>query len=411
MTLNRVLIVEDTRDVGRYYQDTIRAAFPGVGISLVPSAEEALLEASRFSYDLLVSDIRLPGISGFDLVRKIRPRLPEIKIMIVTGLKVDALMEKQCRDLGVDLMLSKPVGVKEFLGSIEALTGEKSRLALGDLDGTAFPQPPLRLAQTAPLLLRPNDPPAAAQQPSKAGSGDPTSLRLLLADLRGSLNAQLVVLLDEQGAVTEQAGNWPTPELERRLVPEVLAARAGLDKLSTMLRPAGASSAHAIQGEAFDLAFAPVDRSIVLVFLRSSSGPLRLALAFEHLMTVQTKLARILEENRAKMPRPLAPATLAEFAPTLVLPESEPPLMLAAQVVTAPLSPDKLPAAPVEPPVPEDPAALASLSALLGQGDARKGTEDVDAFWDQAITTKKSSPGEGALTYEQARELGLLPKE
>lgn len=406
MALNRVLIVEDTRDVGRYYQETIRSAFPGVLISLVPSAEEALLEASRYSYDLLVADIRLPGISGLDLVRKIRPRLPEIKVLIITGLKVDALLEKQGRDLGVDLLLSKPVGVKEFLSSVERLSGEKSRLQLGDLDassGGMVSQPVHEERQQTSAAVSPVWKPSASVP--KPAAAEQLSLQLLLADLRGSLNALAVILLDEQGLVSEKAGSWSVPELEKQLVPEILAARRGLDKLSSLLRPVGASCAHAIHGDTFDLAFAPVDRSTVLVFLRGSSGPLRLALAFEHLLTVQGKLTRILEENRGKTASDLDPAVQVAF-PVVEERQSPPP----SQKTTAPLPLETV--EPAEPPVPEDPAALESLSALLGQSSVQTPAQDLDAFWDNAVTTKKkASPGEGALTYEQAREMGLLPKD
>jgi len=393
MALNRVLIVEDTRDVGRYYQDSIRAAFPGVLISLVPSAEEALLESTRYAYDLLISDVRLPGISGLDLVRKIRPRLPEIKIMIITGLRLDAAQEKQSRDLRVDLVMAKPVGLPELIGSIERLCGEQSRLALGQAQPAQTLLPSTgSLKSEQPIPLEPVLP--------RPGSTEPPSLRVLLADLRASLSAQAVILLDELGNVVEKAGGWPAPDLEARLVPNLLAARGGLDKLSSLMRSASAGGASAIQGENYDLAFAPVDRATLLVFLRASSGALRMALAFEHLLTVQAKLARVLEEMRARE-RAAGPAVPA------VLPVIE--QMPPSQKATAPLPAIKLPAEPVEP---EDPAALESLSAILGKATGAPPAQDADDFWDQAVSTKKAAvPGEGALTYEQAREMGLLPKE
>jgi hypothetical protein len=250
----------------------------------------------------------------------------------------------------------------------------------------------------------------AAPLGSKPPTGEKPSLRLLLADLRSSLNAQAVILVDEQGLVSEKAGNWPNPQLEKQLVPEVLAARGQLDRLSVLLRPVGTSSAYAIQGDSFDLAFAPVERSTVLVFLRGSSGPLRLALAFEHLLTVQAKLARILEENRAKAAPDSVPAVQAALPPNRET-EKAP----RSQKATAPLAQSRVPVQPTEPAwpaMPEDPAALESLSVLLGQSGSKAAPEDIDAFWDNAVTAKKkTSPGEGALTYEQARELGLLPKE
>ncbi len=50
-----------------------------------PSGEEALLEASRRKVDLLVADYLLPGISGVELMHKIKARNPELKVIFISG--------------------------------------------------------------------------------------------------------------------------------------------------------------------------------------------------------------------------------------------------------------------------------------------------------------------------------------
>ena len=59
--MKRILIVDDALDLGRLWQAAIKAAAPELEIVVVPSAEEALLEANYHSIDLLITDIRLPG--------------------------------------------------------------------------------------------------------------------------------------------------------------------------------------------------------------------------------------------------------------------------------------------------------------------------------------------------------------
>ncbi len=66
--MKRVLIVDDAIDLGRLLQDAVKTAHPEVPILVVPSAEEALLEFSRLTVDLLITDIRLPGMSGLELI-------------------------------------------------------------------------------------------------------------------------------------------------------------------------------------------------------------------------------------------------------------------------------------------------------------------------------------------------------
>ena len=86
MPMKRVIIVDDALDLGRVLQTLMLTVSTELSISVVPSAEEAVLEASRRPVELLVSDIRLPGISGLELVKKIRQKQPGVKVIFITGL-------------------------------------------------------------------------------------------------------------------------------------------------------------------------------------------------------------------------------------------------------------------------------------------------------------------------------------
>ena len=306
MALKRVMIVEDSIDVGRMYQDTIRSAYPNAATTFVPSAEEGILEATRYTFDLIVADIRLPGISGFDLVRKVRVRQPDVKAIMVTGLKIDEDLEKQCKLVGADLLLPKPIGVAEFIQALEQVTGETAQAGAAEASSAR----PKRSGRTGGLRRAANEPktsPLAAQRQAEAAAeaaaksrGDqpepeaPT-LGSALSELRGSLGALAVIFLDDQGRVVAQAGEWPAADLEARLVPEVMAGLSALEKVSLQIRSGLPIAAHALRGQTFDLAFAPVGRFALLVFLRTSTGALRLALAFDQLLTTQVLLAGILE--------------------------------------------------------------------------------------------------------------------
>ena len=415
MPLKRVLIVEDSNDVGRFYQDTLRAAYSGVQITFTPSAEEAILEATRYNYELLVTDVRLPGMSGFDLARKIRLRQPDIRIMIITGLSIDPSLRKLSESVKADLLLAKPVGVSDFLAAVENLTGEAphfnaagveptprpTRKRTGSLrraapDESRAPAPPVspQKAPTQPLHA------ARAAQPSEPET-EPPLLGALLADLRGSLGALAAILLDDQGRLAAQAGDWPEPGLEAQLVPGMMAGLSSLGKVSAQLHEGLPAAAYALRGKTFDLAFAPVGRFAVLVFLRSSNSALRLALAFEHLLTVQDQLAHALESMGLNI-RPI---------PEAPLPAPEP--QSGAEIL-----PEAAALAEVEPagtPPPEESASLAALAALLGPNQAARPTQDADAFWDNLVTADNpaapSLPTTGELSYEQARKLGLLPED
>jgi two-component system response regulator (stage 0 sporulation protein F) len=86
MTTPCVLLVDDQRDIVRLLHSTLQTLGHDLDIVDAPSGEEALLEASRRQVDLLVADYRLPGISGVELMRKIKVRNPGMRVIFFSGM-------------------------------------------------------------------------------------------------------------------------------------------------------------------------------------------------------------------------------------------------------------------------------------------------------------------------------------
>ena len=84
--MKHILIVDDALEIGRLLQSALATLDMKIKTMVVPSAEEALLEAAHYPIDLLVTDIRLPGLSGTDLVRKMRSLHPALKVIMITGM-------------------------------------------------------------------------------------------------------------------------------------------------------------------------------------------------------------------------------------------------------------------------------------------------------------------------------------
>ena len=83
MSAPSILLVDDQRDIVRLLHSTLQTLGHQLDIIDAPSGEEALLEASRKKVDLLVADYLLPGISGVELMRKVRARNPELKVIFI----------------------------------------------------------------------------------------------------------------------------------------------------------------------------------------------------------------------------------------------------------------------------------------------------------------------------------------
>jgi two-component system alkaline phosphatase synthesis response regulator PhoP len=115
---SRILLVEDAADVQLIVADLLR----GHGHELVVSGDghEALRVATEQKFDLMILDVMLPGISGFDVCRAVRERGFDGAILMLTArAQVDDRVEGL--HMGADDYLIKPFDPKELLARVSAL--------------------------------------------------------------------------------------------------------------------------------------------------------------------------------------------------------------------------------------------------------------------------------------------------
>lgn len=122
MASSRVLIVDDQSDVRRVLRAALETLGQGIQVIDVPSGEEALLVTDRQAIDVLVADVRLPGISGLELIQRAQARNPGLKLVLVTGL-TDPKIKRQVSDSGAEAVFFKPVKIGDFLAAIQSCLG------------------------------------------------------------------------------------------------------------------------------------------------------------------------------------------------------------------------------------------------------------------------------------------------
>ncbi len=112
-----VLIVEDEHSIGSLIRSYLSR--DGYGVVWVRSGEEALVELVRHSVRIVVLDIGLPGMDGFEVCRQIRAR-SSVPILIVT-----ARDEEPDRvvglELGADDYITKPFSPRELVARVKAI--------------------------------------------------------------------------------------------------------------------------------------------------------------------------------------------------------------------------------------------------------------------------------------------------
>ena len=121
-----ILVVEDELAIQRGLCDVL--AFHGYRPTGVGSGEEGLREGRSGQYALVILDIMLPGMNGFDVCEQLRAELRRLPILMLTalGAEDDVLRGFRC---GSDDYVTKPFGVSELLARVEALLRRSGRLA------------------------------------------------------------------------------------------------------------------------------------------------------------------------------------------------------------------------------------------------------------------------------------------
>lgn len=353
MSSNRVLIVDDQRDI----RELLRASLEYLNLDLnivdVPSGEEGMLVISRQKFDLLITDVRLAGMTGLELVRKVQRRNPDLKIILITGM-TDDTVRQEVAQFGASAFFYKPVDIAEFQAAVIRALGKGE-------------------------MTQPTSPAVELTQPSQETPPKAVTLPKRLEKLRQDLAAECVWISELGGEVVISQGEPPQKLDMDALRLAISAAFTAQAKITQALERQFPDSYLFIAGMDYDLH---------LVNLGWSYG-----------------LQVIVPREEKKIERNLKQTLLdsaAEILPAL------------AQYLEGKPAEDVSGAAELEEETPPGEEDLKQLDDALQQvTQTRLGTRELDHFWEAVVDEKDAgvSPESGSLSYEQARRLGLTPEE
>jgi two-component system OmpR family response regulator len=131
----RILIAEDDAIIADGLTQSLRHS--GYAVDCVRTGSEADAALAVGQYDLVILDLGLPKLNGFEVLKRLRGRHSEVPVLILTAL--DAVSDRvRGLDLGADDYLAKPFALTELEARVRALTrrgpsGGSSLLQHGDL--------------------------------------------------------------------------------------------------------------------------------------------------------------------------------------------------------------------------------------------------------------------------------------
>lgn len=132
-----VLVVDDEPAIRRFLRTSLTAE--GYAVIEAEDGATALVALKSHAVDVLVLDLGLPGLNGFDVIRTLREGGSAIPIIVLSS-RTDEGGKVRALDMGADDYVTKPFGMEELLARIRAAMrhrlqreGEKPVFRMGDL--------------------------------------------------------------------------------------------------------------------------------------------------------------------------------------------------------------------------------------------------------------------------------------
>jgi CheY-like chemotaxis protein len=307
----------------------------------VPSGEEALEEISRGPVDLLVADLKLPGISGLDLLAQARELNPRLRAILITGHPSHEARAK-AEELGVIAFMPKPIRTSYFLEAVErALSMSQATLKQSDVYDTSM----VRLIERLKVM-------------------------------QGELGAEAVILLDDRGHILARSDQGVDLNLESALPALMTAFRAGL-KVSGLLEALLPTNFQYFDGDTHDMYLTNVGAYYGLLIIyrgKQEAG----------------QMGTVVHYGRQ------AVSELLEYLSRIGAPGS-----LDRAIKEGEWDREEVAG--------EEAAADIDLESVAKESEG----QDANVFWEEAASdpTSYTLANGDALTYEQAKKLGLLPED
>ncbi|HEY5604267.1 MAG TPA: response regulator transcription factor [Gammaproteobacteria bacterium] len=135
--MKQILVVEDDRDIAQLL--VMHLADLGCKVTVAIDGNQGYTQLLNHPYDLVILDIMMPGMDGFELCKKIRNRNNYTPVLMLTA-RSSELDRVLGLELGADDYLAKPFSIRELLARVKAIFRRVE--SLGKPENSAKAEPP-----------------------------------------------------------------------------------------------------------------------------------------------------------------------------------------------------------------------------------------------------------------------------
>ncbi|MDH4209433.1 MAG: response regulator [Anaerolineae bacterium] len=298
----RILIVDDEEKVVFFLRESLEELGQDFTIGTARSAEEALAKIARQPYDLVISDLRMPGADGLHLLKTIKDKHPHTRFILMTAYGSDEVKAGAQR-LEAYHYITKPFHVADLL--------RVARDALAQAPETKSEPRPLPAEQTEPI-------------------------ERALSNLRFEVGAQCVCLADLRGKLIAEVGLNPGLDTGT-LLPLVAKGRASASGMAEYLQDQETFNLNFYEGHKYDIYSTTVgnDMFLTLIFDRTKQ-PSRIGTVWLYVKRTTQELLRTLgvvaeEEEEEDLNQNLQPSAPPEPPAEEPAPAPDRPTIEASQ--------------------------------------------------------------------------------
>lgn len=125
--MSRILIVEDEISIAELEKDYLELS--GFEVVIESNGQKGREKALREEYDMIILDLMLPGVDGFDICKSVR-EIKDTPILIISA-KKDDIDKIRCLGMGADDYMTKPFSPSEMVARVKAHLARYERLING----------------------------------------------------------------------------------------------------------------------------------------------------------------------------------------------------------------------------------------------------------------------------------------
>jgi CheY-like chemotaxis protein len=112
-----ILVIDDDWRVRAALADTLRAA--GHRVDVAASGEDGLLRFAERRYDVVLTDVMMPGIDGWEVARVVRHARPDVGVVLLSGMLSEGESAPAEHGVGAATLLAKPVTLDALQTAVE----------------------------------------------------------------------------------------------------------------------------------------------------------------------------------------------------------------------------------------------------------------------------------------------------